>query len=623
MQSAQVEIFTLIGEGAALLKALDEDSPEFFGNLDRLREILAMLGAAPAPAPLGPAPLQFSLTDREGSAVALQAYLRNGLAALPEELAGFEAQTVAELAQLIGAGDAMHDARTFGQGKQSEAHQLAVLDYFVSRGIQVDADAATEAAQQAEALLRTQVSDNPEYAAAQVEYKRVSDARRARIHALDDQIAAAHMAGTDYTPLVEERNRVYEEMDTAQTAAWQAVKATHDKFFADRAAKHRELLEQHGQPILDKLLAASPVSQEEADAWAAEQVIDANAKAKLKRLGYAPEQVVRDMAEYYRLSGGKASAIRIGIDGGRRANAVGVTARTDEKVINLGARFNKTVLFHELAHHLENDPIAMGASNGFLKRRRESDTKYTLRSLTGNKGYDTREVAYKDGFIDPYVGKVYPSGITEVFSMGVQYLANPAHTAILAAKDPHMLELITGYLSAPLTPAMHAKLNMHQDVISDMQDKRATEAEQYEKAMALLAGEVSIVKDDWFETLDPNSNLGYKVHDFVLYRVTKRGGDKPVYVGGDGDFRVFSGTFRSKETKRYGKGYLVTLGLEDANLIPDSEVVKTLADAQALIAITKRSGRTLSGAYLSYFSDKWNNDPRRKMIDAVGVENLQ
>ncbi|MGN8554582.1 UNVERIFIED_CONTAM: hypothetical protein OHV15_18560, partial [Microbacterium sp. SLM126] len=172
------------------------------------------------------------------------------------------------------------------------------------------------------------------------------------------------------------------------------------------------------------------------------------------------------MAEYYRLSGGKASAIRIGIDGGRRANAVGVTARTDEKVINLGSRFNKTVLFHELAHHLENDPIAMAASNGFLKRRRESDTKFTLRSLTGNKGYGPMEVAYKDGFIDPYVGKVYPGGITEVFSMGVQYLANPSHAAILAAKDPHMLELITGYLSAPLTPAMHAKLNMHQGVVS-------------------------------------------------------------------------------------------------------------------------------------------------------------
>lgn len=622
MQSAQVEIFTIIGEGAALLKALDEDSPEFFSSLDRLREILAMLGAAPAPATPGPAPLQFSLTDREGSAAALQEYLHNGLARLPQELARYEAQTVAELALLVGAGDALHIARTAALGASDET-QLAALDHFVSRGIQVDTNAVTESVTQADELLKLSPEDNPEYVAARGNYHAITAQRRARLHGLDNQIQAAHNAGDDISGLVEARKRVYDETDALQTEAYEKFQAVHKQFYADRAEKHRELLEQHGRPILDKLLAASPVSQEQADAWAAEQVIDANAKAKLKRLGYPPEQVVRDMAEYYRLSGGKASAIRIGIDGGRRANAVGVTARTDEKVINLGSRFNKTVLFHELAHHLENDPIAMAASNGFLKRRRESDTKFTLRSLTGNKGYGPMEVAYKDGFIDPYVGKVYPGGITEVFSMGVQYLANPSHAAILAAKDPHMLELITGYLSAPLTPAMHAKLNMHQGVVSDLQDKRSTEAEQYEKAMALLADEVTIVQDDWFETLDANSDLGYKVHDFVLWRSTKRGGDKPVYVGGDGDFRVFSGTFRSKETKRYGKGYLVTLAQADGNLIPDSEVVKTLADAKALIAITKRSGRTLSGAYLTYFSEKWNNDPRRKMIDAVGVENLQ
>ncbi|MGN8554581.1 UNVERIFIED_CONTAM: hypothetical protein OHV15_18555, partial [Microbacterium sp. SLM126] len=233
-----------------------------------------------APATPGPAPLQFSLTDREGSAAALQEYLHNGLARLPQELARYEAQTVAELALLVGAGDALHIARTAALGASDET-QLAALDHFVSRGIQVDTNAVTESVTQADELLKLSPEDNPEYVAARGNYHAITAQRRARLHGLDNQIQAAHNAGDDISGLVEARKRVYDETDALQTEAYEKFQAVHKQFYADRAEKHRELLEQHGRPILDKLLAASPVSQEQADAWAAEQVIDANAKAKL------------------------------------------------------------------------------------------------------------------------------------------------------------------------------------------------------------------------------------------------------------------------------------------------------------------------------------------------------
>ena len=45
----------------------------------------------------------------------------------------------------------------------------------------------------------------------------------------------------------------------------------------------------------------------------------------------------------------------------------------EDKTINIGSYFNKRVLWHELSHFIENDPVAMAASNGFLLSRRESD----------------------------------------------------------------------------------------------------------------------------------------------------------------------------------------------------------------------------------------------------------
>ncbi len=47
------EFFELIGEGAQIMRGLDEDSPKFFDDLGRLREILALIGD-PEPEPTGP-----------------------------------------------------------------------------------------------------------------------------------------------------------------------------------------------------------------------------------------------------------------------------------------------------------------------------------------------------------------------------------------------------------------------------------------------------------------------------------------------------------------------------------------------------------------------------------------
>jgi hypothetical protein len=58
------------------------------------------------------------------------------------------------------------------------------------------------------------------------------------------------------------------------------------------------------------------------------------------------------MAEFYRLAGGKIGKIALAqARGVRRAHTRGVM--DIEAVIVPGSRFDKEVLWHELAHHLE------------------------------------------------------------------------------------------------------------------------------------------------------------------------------------------------------------------------------------------------------------------------------
>lgn len=632
MKQGQDEHFAVIGEGAALLMNLGEQSPGFFDDLNRLREILAMLGMGSANGPI-----KFSLADKEGSLAALSEYVNNGIKALPDELAAFELNTMYDLTILAGGNystvseELQEHGRTLKWAAGDAEAKLAAFETISARGIKhgipqaeldkMIADAAAHLAKKPE--------DSPEYAAARAEYDRITKDRTETFQAMSALIKQMREEGQNVLDLIEKRQDVMTRTGDEQAAAYERLNALHQAYSRDRVEGYKAIFEANGSAIIAKLAEASPVTQEQADAWAAEQVIDDNARAKLKKMGYPLADVVRDMAEFYRLSGGKASAVRIALDGGKRANAVGVTERLGEKVVNLGSRFNKTVLFHELAHFLENDPIAKGASNGFLLKRREGEGVYSLRELTDNKGYDKREVAYKDHFMDAYVGKYYQNGVTEVFSMGVQYLSNPKDAARFAAQDPEMFALITGYLSAPLTPAMHAKLNMHKGAVDEAMQKKQDEAELYKRAIAYLAAKAPLAADNWLESLDPASMFHEMLYAYVIRK--DRTGKMPQYVGGNGPFKVFSGTFRKFDTGRNAKGFRIvdastggTEGLTSGSrTIPDSITFHgTLDMVRALIALANRDGTGLSNAW-RYFIDGFTGSPQQKLIETVGRENLQ
>ena len=110
------------------------------------------------------------------------------------------------------------------------------------------------------------------------------------------------------------------------------------------------------------------------------------------------------------------AVVRIETTRSRRSFASGKTAAIS------GQAGAKTVI-HELGHVLEHsNPDVARKAREFLARRTAGEQLKKLRDLTGISAYRPHEVARRDRFLSPYMGKHYPSGDTEIVSMGLEYL---------------------------------------------------------------------------------------------------------------------------------------------------------------------------------------------------------
>lgn len=107
----------------------------------------------------------------------------------------------------------------------------------------------------------------------------------------------------------------------------------------------------------------------------------------------------------------------------------------------------KRVIYHESAHNLEF--VGKGledAANNFKKEKAENLTPKRLRDITGNRNYNENEIAYVDKYITPYVGKIYPTGGTEVISVGMEYFVSRTKLKELREKDPEHFNFMLGVI---------------------------------------------------------------------------------------------------------------------------------------------------------------------------------
>lgn len=343
----------------------------------------------------------------------------------------------------------------------------------------------------------------PELRAKAAEAHAALDQHRAKtVDAVSPELAATRDTISAHKKVVWDSLRAAQKEGNAETA--QAAQEAYNKLFDQQIAVSEQLREAYnaetrriqaelaavGSEHMQRVMDASTVTPQQATAWADAQEITKTAAARLSKIKYPVAKVRQDMAEFYRLTGGRLNSVKIDSKGDRRANAVGVGEHGKEGVVFLDGDFDKRVLFHELSHHLESDPAIFKASANYIRANATSQEVQSLRSLTGSKAYDTREVALPGGFYSAYIGKVYRHSATEVMSMGIEAFAEPWKLGWVAGKDPKTIEFVSGALMAPQTDdeRMHAKLR---DMMTSINgDAKQLSENAVEEKWAELAAQV-------------------------------------------------------------------------------------------------------------------------------------
>ena len=91
--------------------------------------------------------------------------------------------------------------------------------------------------------------------------------------------------------------------------------------------------------------------------------------------------------------------------------------------INMTEKAPTRSYVHEIGHNVElNSPRIKKRAKEFLERRTRGEKVQKLSDITGNPKWESYEVVKPDKFKEPYMGRIYPSGDTEIVSMGVEWL---------------------------------------------------------------------------------------------------------------------------------------------------------------------------------------------------------
>lgn len=100
---------------------------------------------------------------------------------------------------------------------------------------------------------------------------------------------------------------------------------------------------------------------------------------------------------------------------------------------------------HELGHRLEaTNPVVLKLEEEFYNRRTAGESLETLKRVTGNSSYSSKEKTRKDNFLNPYMGKDYGGKAYELVSMGLEMLYTQPHELI---KDPDYAKFILGIVA--------------------------------------------------------------------------------------------------------------------------------------------------------------------------------
>lgn len=315
---------------------------------------------------------------------------------------------------------------------------------------------------------------------------------------------------------------------------------------AEREAEAgRAELVEIGREVYGRVLASSSVTPDDATRWASQTEITPAARDRLKKIGYPVDVARKDMAEFYRLVSGRIGTVKIASEGKRRAHAGSINDLGMDGVVMLGSYFDKRVLWHELAHHVEADPLAGQVASQFIRTRAISQQTKSLRAITKNPGYNASEIALEDHFFDPYIGKVYGGSITEVFSMGIESFSDPKLLAQRVAVDHGTFEFVAGFLKTEQTP-MGKAIKGLADILQDNARGAMEDSADSLKSLAKQAAKRVTVDATTPNPIDRGHAFAYYIDAL-----------KATYVGSFGDdWFLYSAPVKARKGRRQS-GFLI------------------------------------------------------------------
>jgi hypothetical protein len=119
----------------------------------------------------------------------------------------------------------------------------------------------------------------------------------------------------------------------------------------------------------------------------------------------------------------------------------GVRAHANPGMMTIRPNEDARTVVHEYGHILEFSNKRMVAnSRAWRDGRTQGEPAQKMSKVTGNRGYRDDEVTQPDKFYNPYIGKNYGAGATEVVSMGLERLYyDPVG---FANEDPDMFDYV-------------------------------------------------------------------------------------------------------------------------------------------------------------------------------------
>lgn len=168
------------------------------------------------------------------------------------------------------------------------------------------------------------------------------------------------------------------------------------------------------------------------------------AKVQILKSASKNEAETREhLTEFIQMTNGKAAETFKKI----KVDSVRPDADVDKGVVNLGrgetSDARKEALFHEFGHILEINSGLYKSTTKWLDQRVTGPAQ-PMNKLSKLSGYGDDEIARPDHFIDPYVGKVYPGGLTEVLAMGLERMISPKSMLQFYQSDPEHFLLTVG-----------------------------------------------------------------------------------------------------------------------------------------------------------------------------------